>query len=189
MIKLSNAKSINIYRDGAWQNQKMGYVYKSGQWWPVIQYDKWIYEDGKQYQEIEHYTRDTDRYNSKIYYEENYIRFEFLLQLDVYNAIYEGFYTSEAINVTDYSTLNIEIESQSNIKNRQVINFGLSMEASAENGEFNNRVFVPDDGLSKGFHSLDVNDARGYFHFYINASEHNLNTTNGYLFIYKIWLE
>ncbi|WP_106494867.1 hypothetical protein [Lentibacillus sp. Marseille-P4043] len=42
----SKLNSVNIFRDGAWQNEKIGYVYYQGEWIPFINYRDYLFKDG-----------------------------------------------------------------------------------------------------------------------------------------------
>src|SRR5699024_7865146 len=101
MIKLSNAKAISVFRDGAWHRERMGYVYVNGEWIPVIEYRKWIYEAG-----IEHFVLETDTGSyrgGEVNKKERYVE----MVIGGYNTYAE---VSFVIDTSDFSSLNIEYE-------------------------------------------------------------------------------
>jgi len=175
---LEQAKSINIYRDGAWQNQKMGYVYVNGVWVPLMEYKKWIYEAGTEHMPL--IVGFTSYQSIDFIKEDSY--------LNIYHFRSPGtayFSVENKVDVTDYSKAFIEWSSE--LEGDSFLIFSNDIGIAPNRLDAVARLDMY-EGFGKTISSLDISDLKG--EFYISAGIRISATLKGLsLYIYNIWLE
>lgn len=179
MIKLSNAKSINIYRDGAWQNQKMGYVYYNGGWVSFIEYGFNLYDYGEEYVV---FSVGRDDGNMELTKEKSHISIRATDDISAFISIV----SEELIDVGEYNTLLIEWEQVSASSSSPVSKIGLSSTRYLNLTSFE-VVNTLSGKFEKKTTSVDISDFEGEYYVAVQGVPKYQSSYE--LKIHKIWLE
>lgn len=173
-------KSINIFKNGEWQKECNAYVYIKGQWMSLIEYRRWIYEEGIEHEPIvEGYA---GRYKGTITKEEKMI--------NIRNGILTGrnrvdtIVNESSVDISDYRTLFVEWENVDSRGSGNGISLGVERDTDPRNDVVN---FEIKNDFQRHISTVDVKDLMGNFYVKVYGGG---NINNSYdIKIYKIWLE
>lgn len=182
---LVKPKAIHVFKNGKWQKERMGYVYKSGQWMPIIEYVNWLYKDGVEGIPL-HAFFNGGKQDNNVIKESNRIVLE--RELSSLGSNGPGIITEQSLNVTEYNGLFIEASVEGSSLTRSQFRFGLT-ETMEENHIFDvyENWRSMDDGM-KISGKIDLTDLSG--NFYIKAIAIAYNGNAAYrVYIHKLWLE
>lgn len=197
MIKLSNAKAINVFRDGIWQNQKMGYVYYNGEWVPLLEYRKWIYNRGEEIMPLEDNYKWNPGYEWSRQWatkEDNRIVFRGEIGLNEGTTLGVYLHTREKIDITEYSKILAEVDMDYSNRLPSLFDIGLSSEV--DNRTSSSKAFVTHsrtEGEGENTIEVDIRDNIGEYYIRFGAAKSlNFSNPDKQSFestLYNIWLE
>lgn len=179
---LVKPKSINVFRDGEWQQKRVGYVFKNGEWVPFIQYLLTLYKNG------EEFTPFVEGYSNTSAQNRSFVKGINAYDLTVIRANNILHVESEIkVDVSDFKTLKMTCYNDgANRFNYAIIGASNTSKSStlvAETSEYINSL---GDEFAV---SLDISSLSGEFYIITGMKAGALSAATYKLKITNIWLE
>lgn len=176
MINLGDAKSINVFKEGAWQKERNAYVYSNGKWLSLIEYVMWIYEEGTEHIPLTHVFEWND---GKFYKTDKFLHFN-------YGGGTAVLSTTDRIDVSDFEY--ISIEWKQSFEHTSIA----SIIMLSEKQDGSHQEYIAAEEIKSNFDrrisKLDISAVEGEFYIRV-AGVAGTKSRVADLKVYKIWLE